>query len=209
MLRGFLTLGRGCVGSVGRRRGQPDLLPEFVTPGARFCRVGKHVSRGIFSVQLAQDIAELVVGEAIGFGADQKELASGGAEKFEKMSVILLGRNVDVDQSNAKCEGGAMVEVRLDELGPFLRDFAGDFGVSVAGQIGEDELRAWFSRPADFEKVNAAGASRGGTGAGELGADQRIDDARLSHVRTTQEGDLGNGGNREVGNVSSGCQESR
>lgn len=85
-----------------------------------------------------------------------------------------------------------MVEIGLDELGPFLRYLAGNLGVSVTGEISEDELGTGFSGPTDFEEVNATGASRSGTCAGELGADQRVNDAGFSNVRTPQKGDLRN-----------------
>src|SRR6202020_961253 len=78
-----------------------------------------------------------------------------------------------------------------------------------SGQIGENYFRARPSGPAHFEKVNAAGASRRGTGAGEFGFDQRIDDAGLADVRTAQKGDFGQAGRREVSDIRPRRQESR
>src|SRR5579871_343843 len=102
-----------------------------------------------------------------------------------------------------------MVEIGLDELGPFLRYLAGDLGISVTGEIGEDELGTWFSGPTDFEEINAAGASGCGTGARKFVADQRVNDAGFSNIRTPQKCDLRNRGNGEVGDVGCRCQKSR
>src|SRR5215471_17480311 len=163
----FLILSRGCVSSLRRQSGQPDLLPEFITACAAFRGVGKQPCGGIFGAQRAQNIAELVIGETIGFRANQKEVTSGGTEEFEKMAIILLRRYVDINKRDTQRERGAMIQIRFDEFGPFLRDFAGNSGISVAGQVGKDKLGTWFSGPANFEKVDAASASGSGAGTGQ------------------------------------------
>jgi len=70
--------------------------------------------------------------------------------------------------------------------------------VAVTRQVGEDDFRLRPSRPAYFEEVNAARASRRRTGAGDLVADQGVDHAGFAHIRPSQEGDFRQAGSREV-----------
>src|SRR5437879_2158898 len=185
-----------------------DVLPQFIAPGAAFRRVGKQAGRGVFLPESAQNVVELIIRKAVAFGGDQQDLASGGAEKIEQLPIALLRGNIDVDQRDAESQRRPLVQVRLDKLRPLPRDLTRDLGITVSWEVGEDQLRTRLSRPADFEEVNAASASGSRTGARELGADQRINYARLTDVGASEEGDFRDGGSREVGGICCRRQKS-
>src|SRR5580692_9320013 len=205
---GFLMLSSGRGGFCGRHSRLANVLPEFITPGAGFRGERKQPSRGVFLPECAQNIVELIVRKAVAFGGDKQDLASGGAQEIEQLPIALLRGNVDVDQRDAESQRRPLVQVRLDELRPLLRDLTRDLGVTVSWKIGEDQLGARLSRPADFEEIDAAGAPGSGAGAGELGTDKRINHARLSDVRASEEGDFRDGGGREVRCICCRCQKS-
>src|SRR5579862_8545404 len=190
-------------------RSLTDLLPQVFAAGSGLGRVRKQVGGRIFVSQRSQDIVELIVGETVALGADQQKVAPAGGQEVQELAIVLLRRNVHIDQSNAEGESWALMEVRLYKLWPLLRNFARNFGVTVAREIGEDQLGTRFSGPANFKEVDAAGASRSGTGAGQLGADQGIDDAGFTDVGTAEERDFGKAGSGEVGDIGGRCQETR
>jgi hypothetical protein len=180
-----------------------DLLPEFVPSGAAFRGIGKQVRRRILLGECAENVVELVVGEAVTLGGHEQDIASGGAEEIEQLAIAWLRWDVDVDQGHTEGQRGSLVEIRLDKFGPLLGNRARDFGISVAGKVGENQFGMRFSGPADFEEIDAARASGSGTGARQFGADQGINDARFSHVGTAEEGDFRNRRDGKVGNVGS------
>ena len=141
-------------------RGLPDLLPEFVASGAGLGGEGKQAGHGIFLRQGAESAAQLIVREAVAFGGDEQEFAVGGGEEVQQLAVALLRRDVGIDQDDAQAQRGALVEIGLDEFGPFLGNLARNLGVAVAGEVGENQLRARLSGPADLEEVDGAGAAR-------------------------------------------------
>src|SRR5580658_4135550 len=62
-------------------RGLPNLLPYLIPPNCGFCREGDDSRRGIRFGQAFQRIAQLIVGEPVALGCDQKEVASRRIEK--------------------------------------------------------------------------------------------------------------------------------
>ena len=102
----------------------------------------------MLALQGGERLGERVVGETVGLGGDDEEGALALAEEVDELAVAGLGRNVAVHQADAEGEGLALGEVGLDELRPFRGDGLGDFGVAVAGQVGEDERGARFLAPA-------------------------------------------------------------
>ena len=89
-----------------------------------------------------QSFDSCVSGEPVGLGAHDEEFPLDGTEIFDELLVAGLRRDVGVDEADAEGEGFAFVEVGLDEVGPFGGDGLRDFGVAVAGQVGEDERGA-------------------------------------------------------------------
>lgn len=104
-----------------------------------------------------------IAGELVGFGGDDDEVSAGVLEKLDELDVRLLGRDVAVHEAEAEGERGTLGKIRLDEFGPLGGDGFGDFGVTVAGEIGEVEL--WLlalRRVGNGEEIDGAGSSRGG-----------------------------------------------
>lgn len=104
-----------------------------------------------------------VAGEFVGFGGDDDQIAACVLEEFDELRVGGLRRYVAVDEAKAERKCVALGEVRLDELWPLGGDGFGDFGVAVAGKIGEVELRLLtLRRVGDGEEVDGASAARSG-----------------------------------------------
>src|SRR6202007_3457520 len=103
-------------------------------------------------------------------GGHDEELAAQRIEEVEELAVARLRWDIRIDQRDTQSQGRALGKIRFDEAGPILRDFAGDLGVAVTGEVGENQLRLRLPGPANLKKVDAAGAPRSRTGAGQLGA---------------------------------------
>jgi len=192
---------RGGFGSSNLLGRLPDLCPQLIASGAGFGRIGEQAGRGIFLGQGSQCGVQSIVGEPVALGGHQQEFAIRGGEEVQQLAVTLLRGNVGVDQNDAQAQRGALVEIRLDEFGPLLGNLARNLGVAVAGKIGENQLGARFSGPANLEEVDAAGAAGSGTGARHLVSDQRIDDARLADVGPAEKSDLRQAGSGKLGGV--------
>ena len=147
-----------------------DFLPQFLASGS--CPSGERqdVRLRIFLREGLQRIPQLVAGKPVTLGGNDQGGASDAGEKIQQLPVGRLRRHVHVDQGHAQRQARALFQIRIDETRPLLRDFPRDFCVAIAGQVGKDQFRLGLSRPADFEKVDRAGAAGGGTGLGYLGS---------------------------------------
>src|SRR5579862_147861 len=187
----------------------PDLLPQFLAPGASLGRVRKQPCRGIFLSQHSQSTVQLIVRHAVGLGCDQQELAARGAQKSQELLVAFLRRNVGVDQRNTQSKRRALIQIRFNKFRPLLRNLARNLRVAVTWEVGENQLWIRFPRPANLKEINAARSSGCGTGARQLGADQRINHARLTNIGPPEEGNLWQRRGREVCGISRRRQKSR
>ena len=115
-------------------RDLPDLLPEFIASRTGFGGEGKEAGGGILLGQRAEGAVQLIVRKAVTFGGDEQEFALGGGKEVQELAVALLGRDIGVDQNDAQAQGGTLVQVRLDEFRPFLRNLARNLGVAVPGR---------------------------------------------------------------------------
>src|SRR5579863_6240857 len=91
-----------------------------------------------------------------------------------------------------------MTEIWLDELWPLLRNFFGNFGVTIAREVDENHFRARLAGPANLEEIDAPGASGSRTGARQLGPHERIDHARFADIGAAEKSNLGHGRFGEV-----------
>src|ERR1022692_488523 len=101
------------------------------------------------------------------------------------------------------------MQVGIDKSGPVFGDGARDLGIAITGKIGKQHLRPRLPRSSYLIEVDAAGAPGSVAGTGELGANQRIDDAGFSDVRTSEEGDLRHARGRKVHQVARREHEAR
>src|ERR1700733_3921681 len=124
------------------------------------------------------------------------------------MAVAVLWRNVHVDERETERQRGTVVEIGLDKLGPLRRNLARKFGIAVSGKVGKDDFGIGLAGPANFEKIDAAGAAGRGAGAGEFGVDESVDHAGFADVRAAEESDLRQAGSREVRGIGSRRHES-
>src|SRR5271157_3868572 len=92
---------------------------------------------------------------------------------------------------------------------PLRGDVLRHAGVAVARQIGEDKVGVRLSGPPYLEEVHGLSAARRVAGFGDLGAHQRVDQARLAHVRPAKEGDLRRTRRRELPRVNRGRHKAR
>src|SRR5438270_6675457 len=107
-----------------------------------------------------------------------------------QLLVGFLRWNVGIHQHYAECQVGTFLQIRLYEAWPFRRNLARELCVSISRQIGEHDFRSWSARPSHRVKVNAAGATRGGTGARHLGSKQGIDDAGFPYIGAPEKRNL-------------------
>lgn len=159
-----------------------DALPEFLTPCAAARRVGNDVYFGIFSPYFFQSVVQLILGYAITFGGDDAEGPSRTAQKTEQFAVVFLRRNADIDECKAEGQRWALFQIGADKAFPFLRYFARDPRIAVSGEVGKNHFGLRFSCPADFKKIDGLRTAGSGTGAGDFGAHQGIDDAGFADV---------------------------
>ena len=157
-------------------------------------------------LECGEGLGELVAAQAIGLGADHQVRALHGVEGIDEQGIALLRGNVGVDQANAEGELFALGEVRFDELGPLGGDGLGDLGVSIAGQIREDERRTGvelgFGAVMEREEVDGPGAAGRGGDFRFFRAEQGIDQRRFADVGAAEEGDFGGvKGARRVGEL--------
>lgn len=148
-------------------------------------------------LECAQIAGALVAAEAIDLGGDDGEGASGGAEPVDELAVAGLGWDVGVDEADAEVECGARGEIGLNEGGPAGGDGFGDFGVAVAGEVGECQARA-LSLIQEQEKIDGAGAAWCGRDLGGLLAGERVQQARFTDVGAAEESDLRHAGRGEL-----------
>jgi len=124
----------------------------------------------------------LVSGQTIALSGNYDDGAIDRLQELEQLPIALLRRHADVYQRQAQRQSGAAGQIRLDETRPGGRDFARDFGIAVSGQVGKNDLGVRFPWPAYFEEIDAAGASRRGTGLGDFRSQQGINDAGFADV---------------------------
>ena len=183
-----------------------DFGPEGFDAAYGFGGDGEDAVDAVGEFEGGEGFGELVAAEAVGFGADDEVGTVHGAEGVDEEGVAFLWGDVGVDEADAEGELLALGEIGLDEFGPFGGDGPGDFGVAVAGQVGEDERRTrgefGFGAFMEGEEVDGAGAAGGGGDLRFLGAEQGVDERGLADVGAAQEGDFGGvEGAADVGEV--------
>src|SRR5205085_8882461 len=167
----------GTSGGLFLRRRRGDDAPELVAASERLGRIGEQPFAAEVSSERAQGVAQLVAAEAIALGGDDGIRPAGLVQELQQVAIALLSRNADVNQCNAQREFAALLQIRLDKFGPFSGDGAWQARVAVAGQIGEQQVRARLAGTANLEKINGAGTAGGRAGARYLFADQRVQHA--------------------------------
>ena len=172
-----------------------DLGPEGFDAAYGFGGDGEDAVDAVGLLEGGDGLGELVAAEAVGFGADDEVGAAHGLESVDEEGVALLGRDVGVDEADTEGELFALADVGLDELGPFGGDGAGDLGVAVAGEVGEDEGGAGVEFElgtfVEREEVDGAGAAGGGGHLRFFRSEKGVDEGGLAYVRAAEEGDFG------------------
>lgn len=183
-----------------------DFFPNLIAASSCFRGEGNYLRCRIRLRETGKCVAQLIVGEAIAFSSDDKKIAARGIKEIQELAIAILRRNIDVDQRHAQSQCGALMEIRLDKLRPLLRDFAREFGVAVAREVGKDEFRLRLARPAHFKKIDAAGAPGSGAGAGYFGANQRVNHTGFADIRTAKKSNFRQAGSGEVSSIGS-CRQ--
>src|SRR5262249_46962125 len=104
-------------------------------------------------------------------------------------------------------QAAALAQIRLDEARPLVRDLSRHACVSISWKIAEHYFRMRLPRPAHFEEVDGARASRDRAGPRDLGTEQRVDHARLADVRAAKEGYLWKRGCGKLGCAGGSADE--
>jgi hypothetical protein len=148
----------------------------------------------------------LITAEAVRFGGYDQVGALHLLQGGDQHRVALLRGDVGVDQADAEGKLLALVQIGFDECGPLRGDRLRDFGVAVAGQVGEDERgpggELLWCALVQRKEVDGACAAWSGGDLRFFGAKQRVDERRFADVGAAQEGDLrGVGGAVAIGEV--------
>jgi hypothetical protein len=186
-----------------------EAAPELLGAGFGFGGDGEDFGDAVGFSEGFEALGEDVVADAVGLGADDEIGALHGLEELDELGVGGLRGDVSVYEADAEGEGFAFGEVGLDELGPLGGDGFGDFGVTVAGEVGEDHGRThlflFASAFMQGEEVDGAGAAGGRGGVGLFGAEEGVDEGTFADVGAAKEGDFGGvegfGFGGEVGGV--------
>src|SRR5216684_759002 len=191
--------------------------PEIATATTRresgstapLCRERYDGNSAICLPERAHRLAQLVARKAVTLGGHNRMWPFSGRQEFHQLAIAFLGRNVRIHQRQTQRQARALVKIWVHKPRPVSRDFAGNLGITVTWKVSESQLGPRLPRSADFIKVNASRASGRVAGAGQLRADQRIDDARFPNVGASEKSDLRHAGGREVRQVTRRQHEAR
>src|SRR5438477_1058281 len=117
-----------------------DLLPQFIPARPTLGGVGQHLCLLESFAESLERIPQLVARETVGFRGDNQKTPPGRREKLEQTAVILLGWNIAIHQRQAERQGRPVLQIRLNELWPLLRDLPRDLGIAVSRKVGENKL---------------------------------------------------------------------
>ena len=137
----------------------PNLLPQLFLTGSGFRRESDDGGAGIFQAERTHRLGQVVARHTVGLGGDNDVGSSSGLQEFKQLAVGFLRWDAGIDEGEAKRQTAAMLEIRIDEAGPLLRNLARDLRVSVAGQIGKQEFGLGLAGAPDLKKIDTARAA--------------------------------------------------
>src|ERR1017187_2128894 len=156
--------------------GRANLVPKVFLADAGFGGKSHHRHARVLLAEAAHRPRQVIARHAVTLGRDDGMRTAPGSQKFQQLAVTLLRGNVGIDERKTEGESGTLLQVRIDEAGPVLGDFARDFRVAITGQVGEQKLGLGLASAADFIKVDGAGAAGSIAGPSEFFVYERIDD---------------------------------
>ena len=157
--------------------------------------------------QRSERFAQQIVRDSIGLRRHHEIRPIVVAQPFVKLNVRLLRRNRNVHQRHAQRQRLARFEIGIDEARPQRGDRFRHARVSVTRKIDEEKLGMRFAGTPQLEKVDGLSSSRSVAGLRDLVGDERIDQARLADVGTSQEGDLRRARRRKLLRIGGGGHE--
>src|SRR5689334_9473488 len=162
----------------------------------------------MFPRERSQSAAQLVAGELVSLGGDDEEIALHCTQEMDELPVRLLRRDVGIYEHDGESQGIPVLQVGLNELGPLSRDFARNLGVTVAGQVYQQQFRVRLcGLGVNSDEVDRTRAAGRGTDMRQLLVKQGIDQAGFADVRTSQEREFGWAFRREELGIGGGGKE--
>ena len=134
-------------------------------------------------LQIGLDLAFFQLVQLVGHDHHR---ASGAPEPLEHGHVVRRGLVPGVHNENTQGDEARLLEIRLHQPSPAVPLLLADFGIAVAGQIGQ------IHPVVDEEIVHLGGLAGGGAHPGEvLPVEQAVDDGGFAHVGSPGKGHLG------------------
>jgi len=170
-------------------------LPESWYPGSGLRRDGKDLLDAMLALQGSEALTQHVIRQPVRLRPNDDKRPLRLLEIEDQLSVTRLRGDIGIHQADAQGQSFSLAEVRLDEQRPLCRDGLRDLRISIAWKVREDQRRNLLLSPTrslmQGKEVDRPRPPGGGGHPRLLGAEEGVDQRRLSDVRSPQECYLG------------------
>lgn len=137
-----------------------DTGPESLHIALVLHRAGENLIHVVRALECQNGVSKGVIGETVTLGADDKEGSANLPQEVQKLCIRGLRRDIRVHQADTESKLSPFGQIGIDEGLPLRRDGFRDFGITVAGKIGKEDLRQGIGIVIKAKEIDRAGAAR-------------------------------------------------